>query len=415
MKFSSKLLKTLIPWNKQLNVSQPIITHAKGSFLYSGKKKIVDFTSGLMVVNLGHDNMYIKQGFLDYLDKGLAYVSPSSFSTYQRDKLSDRLCDIVDFKDGKVFYTNAGADANETAMFIANNYTGKQKSISLKKSFHGGSSIVSCLISGDSRRFKKQEYYDLPLEPIIPNPDLSDNGAASINKLTEIVKNDTNIASLLIEGSSGSAHCVPYPNGYLKKVQNICNDNNIVMICDEVMSGWGRTGSIFAFQKDDVVPDIITTAKGLTSGYSPLGAVIINNKVSDIYKNNPLLTGLTYSGHPLSCSIANRCLDLYLESDMKLVKNVGARAKLINTLSQRIAHDCNIVNEYRYNGLLGCIELCRDDPTLLQDINKEFYDNEIYCYMREDRIFISPPLEIEYETINLTMNKIYNILGEYNK
>uniref|UniRef100_A0A6C0IVV2 Aminotransferase n=1 Tax=viral metagenome TaxID=1070528 RepID=A0A6C0IVV2_9ZZZZ len=415
MRLSSILFKTLVPWSKQLKLSQPIITHANGSYIYSKNKEIVDFTSGLMVVNLGHNNKYIKKGFSDYLDNGLAYVSPSSFSTYQRDKLSDRLCDIVDFKDGKVFYTNAGADANETAMFIANNYTGKQKSISLKKSFHGGSSIVSCLISGDSRRFKKQEYYNLPLEPIIPNPNLADNGIESINTLKQIIKNDNNIASLIIEGSSGSAHCVPYPKGYLKKVQNICNDNNIVMICDEVMSGWGRTGSIFAFQKDDVVPDLITTAKGLTSGYSQLGAVIINNKVSDIYENDQLLTGLTYFGHPLSCSIANRCLDLYLESDMRLVKNVESRAKLINTLSQMIARDCDIVNEYRYNGLLGCIELCRDDPTLLRDINKNFYDNGIYCYMREDRIFISPPLTIEYHTITTTMHKIHNILRQYNK
>jgi len=414
MRLSSTLLKTLVPWSKQHKLSQPIITHANGSYIYSKNKEIVDFTSGLMVVNLGHNNSYIKKGFIDYLDNGLAYISPSSFSTFQRDKLSDRLCDIVDFKDGKVFYTNAGADANETAMFIANNYTGKQKSISLKKSFHGGSSIASSLISGDSRRLKKQEYYNLPFEPIIPNPVLSDNGMGSINKLKEIIKNDSNIASLIIEGSSGSSHCVPYPKGYLKKVQNICNNNNIIMICDEIMSGWGRTGSIFAFQKEDVVPDIITTAKGLTSGYSQLGAVIINNKVSYIYENNQLLTGLTYSGHPLSCSIANRCLDLYLESDMKLVKNVDTRAELINTLSEMIVSDCDIVNEYRYNGLLGCIELCRDDPDLLQDINKKFYDNGIYCYMREDRIFISPPLTIEYYIITSTMNKIYNILSEYN-
>lgn len=412
---SFRKIKTLIPWQQQNQLIQPLINYAKDEFIYNNKKKIVDFTSGLMVVNLGHSNKYIQKGIKNYMNNGISYTTPSTFSNFERDKLSDRLCSITGTKYDKVFYTNGGADANEVALFIANNYTDKSKTISFSKSFHGGSSIASCLISGDIRREKKAQYYDLPLNPVIPNPDNSDNGKTSLETLENILKNDKDIGSIIIEGSSGSALCMPYPKNYLNKLEQICRRNRVLIICDEVMSGWGRTGELFAFQKEDFKPDIITTAKGLTSGYSPLGAVIIDNNISKIYEDSPISTGLTYFGHPLSCSIANKCLDLYLEDNKKLIVKANDKAKLIDNLSKQIVSDCEIVHEYRFNGLLGCLQLNREDPKLLSEINLKFLDEGIYCYMREDRIFIAPPLIIADKTISVTMEKIYNILIKFNK
>ena len=411
----AKNIHTLVPWVKQASLTQPIITSANKCFIYNKNKQIVDFTSGLMVVNLGHNNKYIKKGFNQYMSRGISFVTPGTFSTYERDKLSGRICDAVDFQNGKVFYTNGGADANEVALFIGNNYTGKNKTVSFKHSFHGGSSIASSIISGDTRSLKKTEYYDLPLLPIIENPSMADSGEKTIKQIDNLFSKDKSIGSFILEGSSGSAGCLLYPENFLVKVRKLCTEHNILLICDEVMSGWGRTGELFAFEKEkDFVPDIITTAKGITSGYAQLGAVIINEKIANIYNDLPILTGLTYFGHPLACTIANRCLDLYLLDDKKLIKNTVCKTDLIRCLMENLVDECDIVKEYRTNGLLGCIELKRNDSEMLSSINNKFLDNGIYCYMRENRIFVAPPLIIKDELIYSTVTKMHKIRMTYN-
>ena len=406
----AKKIKTLVPWVKQHCLQQPRITRANGVFIYSNKHKIIDFTSGLMVVNLGHNNRYIKSGFKSYMDNGISYVPPS-FSTYERDKLSDRLCNIANFNNGKVFYTNAGADANEVALFITNQYNNNKKILSFQNSFHGGSTIASSLIGGDTRNNKKLDYYNLDLYPIMKNPNIRDNGDESLLQISKLFE-EYRPASIIVEGSSGSAGCILYPKYYLSKLEKICRKNNVLIICDEVMSGWGRSGELFAYQKENFNPDIITTAKGITSGYSQLGAVIVNEKLSSLYNNLPVLTGLTYSGHPLPSTIANKCLDLYLEDDCKIIRESNDKAKLIQKLSQPIIDDCDIVKEYRNNGLLGCFELIM--PEKLSEINNLFLQNGIYCFMKDNLIFIAPPLIIEETDIVNTMNKIYKILVEFN-
>ena len=408
----AKNIKTLVPWVKQHCLQQPLITKANSVFLYSKTHKIIDFTSGLMVVNLGHNNSYIKDGFKSYMDKGISYV-PSTFSTYERDKLSDRLCNITNFNNGKVFYTNAGADANEVAMFITNQYNNNKKILSFQHSFHGGSTIASSLVGGDTRNNKKLDYYNLDLYPIMQNPDMIDNGEQSLLQISKLLK-EYKPASIIVEGSSGSAGCILYPKDYLSKLEKLCRKNNVLIICDEVMSGWGRTGELFAYQKENFNPDIITTAKGITSGYSQLGSVIVNEQLSSLYNELPILTGLTYFGHPLPCTIANKCLDLYLKNDRKLIIESNDKATLIKKLSQPIINDCDIVKEYRNNGLLGCFELNITHPKKLSEINDLFLKNGIYCYMRDNRIFIAPPLIIEEPDIVNTMNKIYEILVEFN-
>ena len=231
----AKNIRTLVPWVKQKKLTQPRITYAKNEFLYSGDKRLIDFTSGLMVVNLGHNNKYILDGFKNFQDKGISYVSPS-FSTYERDKLSDRLCDLVNYNNGKVFYTNGVTDANEVGMFIANQYANKKRILAFNKSFHGASTVGSALISGDPRREKKTEYYQVDnFQPIIKNPSLLDDGLKSLeNFKSEFAKGD--VAGIIVEGSSGSAGCILYPNGYLEKLEKLCRENGILIICDEVMS-----------------------------------------------------------------------------------------------------------------------------------------------------------------------------------
>ena len=416
-------LRTLIPWAKQKNIIQPIIKSANNSIIYdNNNNKIVDFTSGLMVVNLGHNNQYIYQGFKEHISTGIAYL-PSTSATYQRDKLSERLVDISRLKNGKVFYNLGGADANESAMFLAlesNSHMhryNKTRFLSFKNSYHGGSSVVTSLISGDERRNRKAIYYSpnkLGLEPIISNPTPKDNGNDSLRQIErEFSKGD--VCSIILEGSSGSAGIYLYPDGYLKKVRKLCDIYDVLLICDEVMSGFGRTGAFFAHQKrnQDILPDMITCAKGLTSGYVPLGAVIINEKISNYFNNHPVSQGLTYSGHTLSCTIANRCLNLYLENEMEIIKKAEYKGMIMKNLGESFKENSEIIYDYRNNGLLGGFELNTDLETM-DKIKKDLYNEGIFCYSRGKFIFTAPPLTIDHDLLFNTMHKINVIINRYN-
>lgn len=411
-------MNTLIPWQKQTNIYQKQIIGANGCYIYDRNNKIVDFTSGAMVVNLGHNNKYIQTAFNDHIGNGIAYV-PSNFSTKEREKLSERLLEESNMIDGKVLYCNAGADANEMAAFIANEYqyytnqnNNKNRVLSFKNSFHGGSTIGASLLSGDERRTEKQKYYKLALEPLLENPSLKDNGSKSLSNISKHL--ESNVSAILVEGSSGSAGCILYPDNYLKILKELCDKKDVLMICDEVMSGFGRTGSFFAHFKQNVKPDIITCAKAITCGYIPLGAVIINHKVSKIFDDTPLMCGLTYSGHPLSCTVANKCMDIYLENDKKIIKNVDYKSEILKEKCIEIASKYSFIKEYRNNGLLGCFEMNLDNNQLLF-LSDILLNNGVYCMRIRHNIFTAPPLIINENELYNTLLKIDNIFNRFEK
>lgn len=403
-------MNTFIPWAAKQGVKPITILGANKSFIFSKTKKYVDMTSGLMVVNLGHNNNYIKKAFNQQLDTGLTYV-PSMFGNYHRDKLSSRLLDLTN-KQGKVFYGLGGADVNETAMFMCLEYQSfnnqfKSKILTFDKSYHGGSSIISSLLGGDKRKIDKQLYFDLPNLIHVPNPSMSDNGKHSINSISKHI-NSGKVAGIMIEGSSGSAGCIQYPNGYLNKIQKLCSQNDVTLIVDEVMSGWGRTGKLFGYNHSDIDPDIIVTAKGLTCGYSPLGALIVDNKISQLYDDNTLNSGLTYYGHPVSCAVANNCLDLYVENDMEVIKYAYELGDTIHTLAKDIVDKYSCLVEFRGNKLLGCFEFKKDET--IQKANTLLLENGVFCYNRNKLLFIAPPINTEYKVIKDVFEIIDNII-----
>ena len=415
--FQFRGLNTMIPWSKQSNIIQKQIIQAKGPFLYTKKERILDFTSGAMVVNLGHNNKYIQKAFEDHSNSGIAYT-PSNFSTEQREKLSSRLLNEANMEKGKVLFCNAGADANEMAAFITKEYhfynslnTDKHRIVSFIKSFHGGSTIGASILSGDPRRTQKDKYYTLPLEPILPNPSMEDNGLESLNTIDKILDKES-ISSVLLEGSSGSAGCILYPHKYLEKLKIKCDKNNILIICDEVMSGFGRTGEFFAHSIHNIKPDIITCAKAITCGYIPLGAVIINEKVSSVFDENPVMCGLTYSGHPLSCLVANHCMDLYLENDKEVIKNVNKKTYIMEEKCKQITSKYSFINSYRNNGLLGCFDMSLEEDNLLL-LSKLLLDNGIYCMRIRNNIFTAPPLTIRNSQLNDGLKQIDTIFKHY--
>lgn len=408
---------TLIPWSTQSNLKCLSINKAKGPHIWSHQKKIVDFTCGAMAVSLGHQNSYIQEGFHKHIKTGISYV-PSNFATEERDKLSHRLVELAKFDKGKVLYGNAGADSNEMACFLSQEYHhiqgnfAKQRILAFQNSFHGGSTIGASILSGDQRRDAKDKYFKMPLEPILMNPSFQDNGLGSLQDLED--KLDKRVGAIIIEGSSGTAGCFLYPTGYLQKVQELCRQRNILIICDEVMSGFGRTGEFFAHFKQDIEPDFITCAKAITNGAIPLGAIIINHKVSKIFEENPVLCGLTYSGHPLSCTIANRCLDLYCENNMEIIKGVEDRASLMSFLGNHTCSKYDWIKDYRSNGLLGCWEfdLLEDDLVRLSSL---LLAEGVYCLRIRHNIFTAPTLNISKELLKETMERMDKVFSEFKR
>ena len=413
--YFKRTLHTLIPWACQDNVYPHKIIKADGIHLYDYKyNKIMDFTSGLMFANLGHNNKYILKGIQQHMDTGISHIS-TSFMTGQTEKLSERLLSLAKV-NGKVFYTNGGADAVETAIFIAQDYqnslrNNKRKILSFNKSFHGGSTIGASLISGDYRKQPKSVYFDMEFKSIMNNPTMSDGGESSLQQINTLLQKG-DVTAIIIEGSSGSAGCILYPSGYLKKLETLCRNTKTVFICDEIMSGFGRTGAFFAHHKHDIHPDIIVTAKGLTGGYVPLGCAIISKKITDIYYDKPIMHGLTYYAHPLACSVANRCIDLYERDNFKLITDALDKGVQLKSIGSSITSDIPFIKEFRNNGLLGCFEFYIKDEEFLKRMSQNLLKNGIYSYRRQNYLFTAPPLITSCDEIEKGMSLIKKTLIE---
>ena len=405
--------KTLRPWfNSKSGSSLDFrIKRASGCYVYDkNDNSIMDFTSGLMVTNLGHNNKFINSHMKKAIDNGLLYFPPSVLID-QRENLSERLVQLSPFSNGKVFYTNGGADANEAAVYFAKrhfkDFPKKNRILRFDKSFHGGSSYVSSYLGGDSRRNEKQSHYkfELNTDIMLPNPSLRDNGEQSIEKIKRIIKNQhKSIAAVMIEGSSGTAGCYVYPKGYYKKLEKLLRDHNILVIVDEVMSGFGRTGKMFAYEHYKGKPDIITMAKGITNGCVPMGATIISDKLAKDYEDTPVNNGLTYSGHPLACVAANICLNLYNDTLMEQVqKNELTIRSYLNYMALNYPQ---LIKEYRGIGQLYCIEFYDDNVAYIQ---KQLINKGVYTFFRDNNLYIAPPLIITDSELVNTLEKIDSV------
>jgi taurine--2-oxoglutarate transaminase len=222
-----------------------------------------------------------------------------------------------------------------------------------------------------------------------------------------------NIAAILMEGESGSSGCIKYPADYLPKIRQICDKYGILLIIDEVMSGFGRTGKWFGVDHFKVVPDMIATAKGITSGYLPLGALIVSDKIAAAFDDKPLMIGLTYSAHPVACAAGLETLHVY--EDEKLIENA---AKMGEYLDKRIAEFMKkhpSIGDWRNTGLLGCLELVKNRETkepmapfnataaemvVMNQVAAFLKKAGMYTFVRWNYIFIAPPLCVTREQMD---------------
>ncbi|MDR3594574.1 aminotransferase class III-fold pyridoxal phosphate-dependent enzyme [Clostridium sp.] len=416
-------------WSKQRNINPIPIEKGEGIYFwdYDGNR-YSDMSSQLVNMNLGFGNKAIGDAIKEQVDK-YCFVGPS-YGDESRAKLAKKIVELMPDNMGKVFFTNAGAESNENAIKIARMFTGKSKVFSRYRSYHG-SSFGSGNLTGEPRRYA--------LEPGIPgfikffDPYIyreaiefeSEEAATKyyLAKLREqiIYEGPDSIAAIVLETITGSNGVIIPPKGYLPGVRELCDEFKILMICDEVMAGWGRTGKMFAFENFDVKPDIVTFAKGVTCGYVQLGGVVVSKEIAAYFDDNLLSCGLTYSGHPLACAAGVACVNYYEEAD--ILTNVNKVGKVLGEKLEEMkaSHPC--VGDVRYIGLFSAVELVKDKKTkeplvpygkdpegIIGKIIVELKERKFMTYSHENMILVAPPLIITEEQLTEELAKLDEVL-----
>lgn len=407
-------------WTWSMQQSPSVINVEKSDGVYfwdHAGKRYLDFNSMVMCVNIGHGNKHVKQAMIDQINE-LPFVGPHMISK-PKALLGEKLASITPPGLDHFLYTLGGSDANENAIKIARDFTGKVKILTRYRSYHGAT-MGAMALTGDRRRL----HWEPALMPGVVHfldpfryrsvffkgrglvPD-SVYAQAYLDNLEEIIhfEGADKIAAILLEPVTGTNGIIIPPDGYLQGVRQICDHYNILMIFDEVMTGFGRTGKMFASEHWGVIPDIFTMAKGLTSGYAPLGAVAMKREIFDFFQDKTFFGGMTYTGHPVSCAAAIANIEVIQQE--KLVENSAARGETLKQLLQEIRAKHPSVGDVRSIGLFGVIELVRNsltrepftepDQPLTQSMAKvkaEILNQGVFMYNTFHMLLIIPPLII---------------------
>lgn len=418
-------------WSVQGTLDPTVVTKAEGIYFYDADgKKYYDMSSQLVNLNIGYGNQKVADAIAEQAHK-LPFIGPG-YAVDVKSELARKIIELAPDNMQKVFFTLGGADANENALKIARLYTGRNKVMSRYRSYHG-STMGAGNLTGEPRRFNCEPGipgYVKFFDPYVYREliDFEDDAAATkfyIGKLREqiIYEGPDSIAAIECETITGSNGCIIPPDGYLQGIRDLCDEFGIMMICDEVMMGWCRTGEVFACQNWGIKPDIITFAKGVTCGYAPLGGVIVDKKIADYFEDHKLLCGLTYSGHPLSCAAGVATLDVYKEDH--ILDNVRAMGKILGELEEDLKAKHACVGDVRYKGLFSAVELVKDketkEPLVGYNADKENLMGKICgmlkakgfsTYTHENIIIVAPPLIIKEDELRTAMTMLDEVLTE---
>ncbi|MEL5993006.1 aminotransferase class III-fold pyridoxal phosphate-dependent enzyme [Hymenobacter segetis] len=413
---------TLFSWSKQTGLNPINAERAEGVYVYDRDgKRYIDFSAQLMNVNIGHGDQRVTEAVTAQM-RELSYVYPGMI-TKARGDLGKRLAEITAPNLTKAFFTLGGAEAIENAIKLARVYTGRHKIVSLYQSFHGAS-YGAMSVGGDPRKFAVDSqampstihvenpfFYRCPWHSSTPEQ-CAQRAADAMERIIGY-ENPGSVAAIVLEGESGTSGCIKYPPGYWTRIREICDKYGILLIADEVMSGFGRTGKWFGSDHHNVKIDIMCMAKGITAGYLPLGAVMVDEKIAKSFDDKPLPLGLTYSAHPVSCAAAVAVLDIY-ESDNLLENTVEMGKYMDEQVAQLMRHHPSI-GDWRNTGLFGCIELVKnrdtkepmapwnatnDQMAIMNQVAAKIRELGMYTFVRWNYIFICPPLTINKEEID---------------
>jgi len=410
---------TLFSWSKQKGHTPIAVEYAEGVYLYDYEgKRYIDFSSGLMNVNIGHGNQRVTEAVVKQMQQ-VAYVTPSCV-TKVRGELGKKLAEICPGDLNKAFFTLCGATSIENAIKLARLYTGKHKILSRYQSYHGSSS-GAMTASGDPRKLPVDSqqapnfvHFDIPIAYRwdYGEENLLKESVASLERIIAY-EGPNNIAAIILEGESGSSGCLKYPVGYMKAVRSLCDKHNILLISDEVMSGFGRTGKWFGFEHHGIIPDMICMAKGLTCGYLPFGCLMVSDRIAARFDDTVLALGLTYSAHPVACAAALETLKIYEEDH--LIENARAMESYLNARIEDMKKKHPSIGDWRNTGLLGCLELVKNRTTkepmapfnagpadmgVMNQVAAKIRELGMYTFVRWGYIFIAPPLIVTQEQID---------------
>ena len=396
---------TIFDWSAQGAVDPIAVARAKGVYFWTPEgKRYLDFNSQLMAVNVGHGDERVLRAMQEQAS-ALTYVSPD-MATEPRARLGAKLAEISPGDIDAFFFTNGGAEATEHAVKIARVYTGRQKILARYRSYHG-STGGSIALTGDPRRWASEPGVPGVVHVLDPYHGIQggwDSAEQALTLVEEVVQLEgpQTIAAFILEPVTGMNGVLVPPDGYLEGIRELCTKHDILMIADEVMSGFGRTGEWFAVDHWKVVPDLITMAKGITSGYVQLGAVGLRRQIVEFFRERAFPSGLTYSGHALACATALATIAVYEADD--LIANARRLGVVMKDLLADLAARHRSVGEVRSIGLFGVVELIRDRRTRepmapfngtspeMATLRKWFRQEGLYTIIRWNSFFTNPPL-----------------------
>jgi taurine--2-oxoglutarate transaminase len=403
---------TLFEWSAQSKVDPIPVSGAKGVYFWTPEgKRYLDFNSQLMCTNIGHGHPKVVAAIAAQAET-LAYANPF-MATEPRARLAAKLADITPGDIDVFFFTNGGAEANENAIKLARFHTGRHKIMARYRSYHGGTAGAITL-TGDPRRWAAEPgipgvvHVLDPYHGIQRGWDSAEVALANLEETIQLEGPDT-IAGFILETVVGTNGVLVPPDGYLQGVRELCDRYGILLIADEVMAGFGRTGKWFAVDHWDVVPDLITMAKGLTSAYVQLGAVGMRREIADSFKDRVFYGGLTYNSHPLACATALAAIEVLEEE--RLIERAARMGERLKVHHEQLAAKHPSVGATRSIGLFGVVELVRNRETMepmapfngtsdeMVALGKRFREDGLYTFTRWNYFHTNPPLTISEEEL----------------
>ncbi|KRB38502.1 aspartate aminotransferase family protein [Microbacterium sp. Root180] len=404
-------------WSAQAGLDLPVIAGGSGTVVWDhAGNRMLDFASQLVNVNIGHQHPAVVAAIQAQAAE-LATIGPAT-ANLVRGRAAQRILDKAPDGFAKVFFTNGGADANENAIRMARLHTGRDTVLSTYRSYHGntGAAIVA---TGDWRRMPNQYSrghahffgpYLYRSEFWATTPE--EESARALHHLERVIQSEgpATIAAILLESVPGTAGILVPPPGYLAGVRALCDRYGIVLILDEVMAGFGRTGRWFAFEGYDVVPDLITFAKGVNSGYVPVGGVIISDAISATFDDRVFPGGLTYSGHPLAAASIIASIDAM--EDEGIVENARRIGDdVIGPALAGLAEKHRLIGEVRGEGVFWAIELVSDRATrepvgtdVIGRLKKEMSSRGLMPFAADNRIHVVPPCVVTDDEVAQAMS-----------
>jgi taurine--2-oxoglutarate transaminase len=364
-----------------------------------------------MSVNIGHGDRRVIDAITEQATR-LQYVQPA-FATEIRARLGQKLAEILPGDMDKVFFTLGGAEAIENAIKLARHFTGRHKVLARYRAYHGAT-LGAMTLTGDPRRWANEP----GLVGVVRYPDTHRWGEAeprpvaeSLQGLEDVIRYEgpQTIAAVFLETIVGTNGILIPPDGYLQGVRELCDRHGILLVADEVMAGFGRTGRWFAVDHWDVVPDLMTMAKGLTSSYLPLGGVAMRHHIAEAFEDKMFFGGLTYSSHPVSLAAALATIRVYEEDD--LIGNAARMGDVLRGHHERLAAKHPSVGAHRNLGLFGILDLVRSrDPWTpltpfngtsdeMKAIGKHFREHGLYAMLANNSIHTNPPLCISEDEL----------------